>query len=81
MMAQGSVLLLVWAVVTRLACLAISWYAELSRERTRAKTLMALVCAAGPGATVVMKSADGTTMIVMGHAPLALPASTGEGMR
>jgi hypothetical protein len=74
-MAQGSVFLLAAAVVTRLACPAIWWYLEMSRERARARTLTALVHEAGPGAVVVEENADGKTMIIKVHAPHALPAS------
>jgi hypothetical protein len=63
-MPHDPVFLLVVTMVTRLAWLVISWYAESAQERARARTLAALARAVEPGTTLVEKSANGRMMIV-----------------
>lgn len=60
------VLIIVAAGAIRLAAAVVSWLAERSGERTRARTLTALLRLAGPGATLIDRRADGASLTVRG---------------
>lgn len=63
-MPQNSVILVVMVVLARLGPLVISWCAELSRQRARARGLTALLGAAGPGVFVLERDADGSVVVM-----------------
>ena len=63
-MPQSSVILVVMVVLARLGPLVISWCAELSRQRARARGLTALLGAARPGVFVLEKDADGSVVVM-----------------
>jgi hypothetical protein len=63
-MPQNSVILVVMVLLARLGPLLISWCAELSRQRARARGLTALLGAARAGVFVMEKDADGSVVVM-----------------
>ncbi|MFD7900835.1 hypothetical protein ACFVSN_02060 [Kitasatospora sp. NPDC057904] len=61
-----TVLLAVCAGTVRLARQLVSYRLAVMRERTRGAVLESLVLAAGPGATVEDRQADGSVLLVRG---------------